>query len=263
METSPPHAKHRDGLDLTGHVALVTGGNGGIGLGMARGLARAGASVAIWGRDAAKNRAAADELGALGAKVAAFEVDVSREEQVVQAMRATAEGLGRIDSCFANAGFGRARPFLEMGLDDWNAVLAVNLTGVFLCFREAARHMVERGGGGKLVAVSSIGALHGMPSEPNYAASKGGVCALVRSAAVALARHDIQANAVQPGWIETDATAPARAHEKLERTVRQRTPARRWGSPEDLEGIAVYLASPASRFHTGDVVTVDGGYTVF
>jgi NAD(P)-dependent dehydrogenase (short-subunit alcohol dehydrogenase family) len=251
------------GFDLSGHVALITGGNGGIGLGLARGLARAGARVAIAGRDEAKNAAAARELADLGAEVATFRIDVAREEDVVRGMREALARFGRIDSCFANAGLGQPRPFLEMTLDDWNPVLAVNLTGVFLCFREAARHMVERGGGGKLVAVTSIGARHGMPQEPNYAASKGGVAALVRSAAVALARHDIQVNALRPGWIETQATAPARAHERLDRSIRQRTPARRWGTPADLEGIAVYLASGLSRFHTGDEITLDGGYLAF
>lgn len=244
-------------------MALVTGGNGGIGLALARDLARAGASVAIWGRDAEKNRSALEELRQLRSDAAAFEVDVALEQRVVDGIRTLLERFGRIDSCFANAGFGRPSRFLDMSLQAWNEVLAVNLTGVFLCFREAARHMVQRGGGGKLVAISSIGAVHGMPNEANYAASKGAVCALVRSAAVALARHDVQVNAIQPGWIETHATAPARAHERLERTVRQRTPARRWGVPADLGGLAVYLASRASRFHTGDVITVDGGYTVF
>jgi NAD(P)-dependent dehydrogenase (short-subunit alcohol dehydrogenase family) len=250
-------------FDLSGHVALITGGNGGIGLGMARSLAMAGARIAIAGRDEAKNRDAAAELAALGADVEAFAMDVAREEDVVAGVRGCVERFGRLDSCFANAGFGAARGFLDMSLDDWNRVLAVNLTGVFLCFREAARHMVERGGGGKLIAISSIGSVHGMPNEPNYAASKGGVGALVRSAAVALARHDLQVNTIRPGWIETQATAPARAHEKLERVIRQRTPARRWGEPADLGGIAVYLASPLSRFHTGDEITLDGGYLVF
>ena len=253
----------RDLFDLSGHVAVVTGGNGGIGLGMARGLARAGARVALWGRDAEKNRRAAEQLERAGSEVAAFVADVSREEDVVAQTRATLERFGRIDSCFANAGFGVSRRFLEMSLEDWNAVLAVNLTGVFLCFREAARHMVARGGGGKLVATSSIGAVQGMPHEPNYAASKAGVGALVRSAAVALARHDIQVNCIQPGWIETDAMADARANEKLDRTIITRTPARRWGKPEDLEGVAVYLASAASRFQTGETITLDGGYLVF
>jgi NAD(P)-dependent dehydrogenase (short-subunit alcohol dehydrogenase family) len=259
----PTRDRAANGFDLTGHVALITGGNGGIGLGIARGLARAGARIAIAARDETKSRAAARELSELGAEVATFALDVAREDQVITVVRAAVERFGRIDSCFANAGFGRPAPFLEMSLADWNAVLAVNLTGVFVCFREVARHMVERGGGGKLIAITSIGAAHGMPREANYAASKGALISLVRSTAVALARHRIQVNALRPGWIETQATEAVRAHERVEQAVLQRTPARRWGVPGDLEGIAVYLASPLSDYQTGDEITIDGGYLVF
>jgi NAD(P)-dependent dehydrogenase (short-subunit alcohol dehydrogenase family) len=250
-------------FDLQGHVALVTGGNSGIGLGLARGLAKAGADIAIWGRDEAKSAVAAKELAELGVEVDTFQCEVSDEGQVVAATAAVVERFGRIDSCFANAGFGFPRPLLETSLEDWNAVMNVNLTGVFLTFREAARHMVERGGGGKLVATSSIGSFHGMPRQESYAASKGGLNALVRSIAVELARYDIQANCVLPGWIETPATEPAIAFKKLYDTIVHRTPAHRWGTPADLEGVAVYLASEASRFHTGDTLVVDGGYVVF
>ena len=250
-------------FDLQGHVALVTGGNSGIGLGLARGLAKAGANIAIWGRDEAKSAVAAKELAELGVEVETFQCEVSDERQVVAATAAVVERFGRIDSCFANAGFGFPRPLLETSLEDWNAVMNVNLTGVFLTFREAARHMVERGGGGKLVATSSIGSFHGMPQQESYAASKGGLNALVRSIAVEFARYDIQANCVLPGWIETPATEPAIAFKKLYDTIVHRTPAHRWGTPADLEGVAVYLASEASRFHTGDTLVVDGGYVVF
>ncbi|HEY2772733.1 MAG TPA: SDR family oxidoreductase [Candidatus Binatia bacterium] len=250
-------------FDLAGHVALVTGGNGGIGLGMARGLARSGAAIAVWGRNAAKNDAAIAELRSLGADAEAFAVDVTREDQVSSCMKQAVDRFGRIDSCFANAGAGLARPFTEMSVSDWESVMNVNLVGAFLVFREASRHMIERGGGGKLVGIASIGSIHGMPRQAQYSASKAGLCALVRSLAVELARHDIQANAILPGWIETDMTEAARAWEKLRDTVVQRTPARRWGLPEDFEGIAVYLASKASRFHTGDTIRVDGGYAVF
>lgn len=250
-------------FDLRGHVALVTGGNRGIGLGMARGLARAGASLAIWGRDEEQSARAVAELEGLGAKAVALSCDVASESGIADAVAGTLEQLGRIDSCFANAGFGFARPFLEMSVEDWDRVMDVNLKGVFLTFREVLKHMVERGGGGKLVAISSIGQVHGMPRQEQYAASKGGVNALVRSLAVEFARHDVQANAIVPGWIETDATAPLKEWKALEEQILRRTPARRWGRPEDLEGVAVYLASPASRFHTGDVLVVDGGYSVF
>jgi NAD(P)-dependent dehydrogenase (short-subunit alcohol dehydrogenase family) len=250
-------------FDLRGHVALVTGGNSGIGLGLARGLAKAGANIAIWGRDPEKSAAAAKQLAELGTEVAAFRCEISDEAEVMTQTAAVVERFGRIDSCFANAGFGFPREFLDTSLEDWNAVINVNLTGVFLTFREVARHMVERGGGGKLVATSSIGSFHGMPRQQSYAASKGGLNALVRSIAVELGRHDIQANCLLPGWIETPATQPAIAFKKLYDTIVHRTPARRWGAPSDLEGVAVYLASEASRFHTGDTLVVDGGYVVF
>jgi NAD(P)-dependent dehydrogenase (short-subunit alcohol dehydrogenase family) len=158
---------------------------------------------------------------------------------------------------------GAPRPFTEMTLADWNAVLDVNLTGVFLTFREAVKHIIARGGGGKLVVTSSIGALHGMPRQPNYAASKAGVIAMVRSLAVELGKHDIQANAILPGWIETDMTAPAMSWKKLHDTIVSRTPAGRWGKPEEFEAVAVYLAARESRFHNGDVLRVDGGYCIF
>lgn len=250
-------------FDLSGHVAVVTGGNAGIGLGMARGLAKAGAKLAIWGRRADKNREAVAALRAFDAEAEPFECDVTSEPSIVEALRGTLARFGRVDSCFANAGVMLAKPFLEMTLDDWNSILAVNLTGVFLTFREAARHMVERGGGGRLIATASIGALFGMPRQEHYAATKAAVIALVRSVAVELARYDIQANAVLPGWIETDMTAGARAWEKLNDAVIKRTPARRWGTADDFEAVAVYLASEASRFHTGDVLRIDGAYSIF
>ena len=250
-------------FDLTGHVSLISGGNGGIGLGMARGLARAGARIAVWGRNEEKNARAGAELGALGAEAHAFVCDVSDEAAITRQVEATVERFGRIDSCFANAGTWKASPFTEMTMADWNEVLRVNLSGAFVLFREVAKHMIERGGGGKLIAVASVGSIHGMPRHENYSASKAGLCALVRSLAVELARHDIQANTIIPGWIETDMTAAIRRWEKLDRTVISRTPARRWGRPEDFEAVAVYLASPASRFHTGDVLRLDGGYAIF
>jgi NAD(P)-dependent dehydrogenase (short-subunit alcohol dehydrogenase family) len=250
-------------FDLTGHVALVTGGNSGIGVGFATGLAKAGANIAIWGRDEAKNRAVAEDLAKLGTEVEAFVCDVADEAQIIAQTQATLERFGRIDSCFANAGFGFAKSFLKTTLDEWNSVINVNLTGVFLTFREVAKHMVERGGGGKLIATSSIGSIHGMPRQEAYASTKGAVNALVRSLAVELGRHDIQANTVVPGWIETPATAPLLDYKKLYDTIVHRTPANRWGQPSDLEGVAVYLASEASRFHTGDTLTLDGGYVCF
>jgi len=250
-------------FDLTGRVAVVTGGNGGIGLGIAHGLAQAGAAIAIWARDAAKNEAAVKELEGLGVRALALPCDVGDEAQLASAVAETVSALGRIDVCVANAGFGFAKSTLELSLEEWRQVTRVDLDGVFLTFREVARHMVARGGGGKLIAISSIGEIFGMARQVSYAASKGGVGTLVRSLAVELARHDIQVNGVQPGWIVTDATKPLLDWQAMHDTIVHRTPARRWGKPEDVAGACVYLASDAARFHTGDTLRVDGGYSVF
>jgi NAD(P)-dependent dehydrogenase (short-subunit alcohol dehydrogenase family) len=250
-------------FDLNNHVSVVTGGNGGIGLGMARGLGRAGARLALWARNPAKNDTAVAALRAEGIEAEAFPCDVASESSVTEALAATLARFGRVDSCFANAGVGRAVKFTDMTLEDWNAVVDVNLVGAFLTFREVARHMVERGGGGSLVGVASIGSLHGMPRQAQYSASKAGLTALIRSVAVEFGRHGIRANTILPGWIETDMTEDARGWDKLRTTVEKRTPAGRWGRPEDFEGVAVYLASPASAFHNGDVLRVDGGYAIF
>ncbi len=252
-----------DLFDLSGKVVVVTGGNRGIGLGIARGLAKAGADLAIWSRDEVRNREAGAELQALGARVETWSCDVSSEEDVRRCTEATVECFGRIDVSFANAGYGAAHDPLRMTLEEWRRLLAVNLDGAFLTLRDAARHMKERGGGGKLIAISSISAIFGTPKQPHYAAGKAGLDALVRSLAVELARYDIQVNSIQPGWIETEATLPAQEHAALNDAIRRRTPARRWGTTADLEGIAVYLASNASDYHTGDTIRIDGGYSVF
>ncbi|MBW2233603.1 MAG: SDR family oxidoreductase [Deltaproteobacteria bacterium] len=250
-------------FDLSHKVIVVTGGNGGIGLGIAKGLARAGASLSIWARNAEKSADAKSEIESLGADVQTLSCDVSSEEDVVRATAETLERYGRIDVGFANAGFGAGQDPLEMSLADWRHVLATNLDGTFLTFRELGRHMASRDGNGKLIAISSISAQSGTPMQVHYAASKAGVEALVRSLAVRLARYDIQVNAVQPGWIVTDATRPATQIEAFSDVVVKRTPARRWGETEEMAGIALYLASDASSFHTGDTIRVDGGYAVF
>jgi NAD(P)-dependent dehydrogenase (short-subunit alcohol dehydrogenase family) len=250
-------------FDLTGKVAVVTGGNRGIGLGIGRGLAKAGATISIWSRDEERNARAAAELRALGATVDTQCCDVSLEADVRRCTEATVEDLGRIDISFANAGYGAYHQPLEMSLEDWRSVLAVNFDGAFLTLRDAARHMKERGGGGKLIAISSISEIFGAPKQTNYAAGKAGLSAMVRSLAVELARYDIQVNSILPGWISTEATSLAQKSDPINQVVMKRTPARRWGTPDDLEGIAVYLASKASNFHTGDSIRVDGGYSVF
>jgi NAD(P)-dependent dehydrogenase (short-subunit alcohol dehydrogenase family) len=251
-------------FDLGGHVALVTGGNGGIGLGLAKALAGAGADVAIWGTSADKNERALAELAALGTRAEAFICDIADEASVDAAMADTLERLGRVDACFANAGTGGGgRRFTDMTLAEWQRVCRVNLDGTFLTLRAVARHMVERGGGGSLVATSSLTAIEAAPQSEHYAASKAGVVALVQSLAVELARHGIRANALMPGWVETDLTRPLLESEIGTTRILPRIPLRRWAEPADLGAAAVYLASPGARYHTGDVLVIDGGYRLF
>ncbi|KZY93181.1 SDR family NAD(P)-dependent oxidoreductase [Erythrobacter sp. HI0074] len=254
-------------FDLTGKAAVVTGGNGGIGLGMAEGLAAAGADVAIWGRNADKNAAALERLKAHGTRVEALEVDVADEQAVVDAMAESLSRLGRIDSCIANAGVGGGAPLIEQTTEQWRKVTAVNLDAVFWTFREAARHMVARAEegdkGGSLLVTSSVSAIHGAPQNQAYAATKAGVLAMVRGTAVELARHGIRANAILPGWIATEMTERLQNWDAFNDKAIGRVPMRRWGEGEDFAGMAVYFASDASKFHTGDSVVIDGGYSIF
>ena len=195
------------GFDLSGKVALVTGGNSGIGLGMAEGLAKAGADVCIWGTNEEKNAAARTKLEAHGRRVAALRCDVGEEAQVEEAFAATLKALGRVDACFANAGVPPMAPsFIQMTEEEWHRVLRINLDGVFFTFRAAARHMVERDGGGTLVATSSLSAVEGQARGQHYAATKGGVISMVKALAVEHARHGIRAHAIVPGWIVTGMT---------------------------------------------------------
>ena len=254
-------------FDLTGKAAVITGGNGGIGLGMAEGLAAAGADIAIWGRNADKNAAALERLKAHGTRVEALEVDVADEQAVVDAMAESLSRLGRIDSCIANAGVGGGAPLIEQTTEQWRKVTAVNLDAVFWTFREASKHMVARAEsgdkGGSLLVTSSVSAIHGAPQNQAYAATKAGVLAMVRGTAVELARHGIRANAILPGWIATDMTERLQNWDAFNDKAIGRVPMRRWGEGEDFAGIAVYFASDASRFHTGDSVVIDGGYSIF
>ena len=250
-------------FDLTGKVALITGGNGGIGLGMADALAQAGADVAMWGSNADKNAAAERSLAAHGRRVAAFTCDVGDEAAVERAFADTLARLGRVDACFANAGIGGSAPFIEMTSEEWHRVLRINLDGVFFTLRAAARHMVERGGGGSLAVTSSLAAIEGQSRGEHYAATKGAVIAMIRAIATEHARWGIRANAILPGWIETAMTDALFAWEPMQKKVLPRVPVRRWGTPADFGGIAVYLASDASQYHTGDTLLIDGGYSIF
>ncbi|GLZ47060.1 2-deoxy-D-gluconate 3-dehydrogenase [Actinomycetospora sp. NBRC 106375] len=251
-------------FDLTGHVALVTGGNSGIGLGMARGLAQSGADVALWGTNAERNDAAVEDLAQYGTRVRAWRCDVGDEDAVTASFAATLEHFGRVDSCFANAGVGGSgAAFVDTTLDDWRRVTRVNLDGAFLTLRAAARHMVSRGGGGVLVGTSSVSTVHGAPRNEAYAASKAGLTAIIEGAAVELARHRINAHSIVAGWTETPLASPRLHDERFEAAVMKRMPQRRWGDPDDFARLAVYLAANVGGFHTGDEIVVDGAYSIF
>lgn len=256
-------------FNLAGKVALVTGGNRGIGLGMAEALAEAGADIAIWGTNPERNEAAAENLRARGVNVYARKVDVSVEAEVVSGMAETAQELGRIDAVFANAGIGALDlpPFIDVKTDLYRKILSVNLDGAFWTLREASRHMVERAKagdpGGTLVGVASLAAIEGAARNQAYAAAKGAVVSMIKSCAVEFARYGVRANVVLPGWIATDMTAHAQEASAFTDKVISRVPARRWGEPEDFGGIAIYLASDASAYHSGDTFVVDGGYAIF
>jgi len=256
-------------FDLTGKVALVTGGNSGIGLGMADAMAQAGADVVIWGTNATKNAAAEAQLKGHGRKVLTQKIDVADEVAVVAGMAEAIGQMGRLDTVVANAGVGGGAPsFSEFDTATYRRVLSVNLDGVFFTFREACKHMVERAGqgdkaGGSLVVTSSLSAIDGAARNEAYASTKGAVISMIRAIAVEHARYGVRANAILPGWIATDMTAGAQQSTAFAERVIPRVPARRWGEPEDFGGIAVYLASDASAYHSGDSFLIDGGYNIF
>ena len=255
-------------FDLTGKVALITGGNSGIGLGMAEGIAQAGGDVCIWGTSSEKNAAAVERLAGYGTKVSAHKCDVSDADAVAAAFTATLETHGRLDGCFANAGIGgRGRAFDEMPFDEWRRVISVNLDGTYHTFRHATGHMRQRAEngdpGGRLVATASLAAISGQARGEHYAASKGALVSMIKALAVEYARYGVTAHTVLPGWIETAMTAPAFGYDKFHDNVMKRIPARRWGQPEDFAAIAVYIMSDASAYHTAETFLIDGGYYSF
>jgi NAD(P)-dependent dehydrogenase (short-subunit alcohol dehydrogenase family) len=256
-------------FDLSKRVAIVTGGNGGIGLGIAQALAAAGCSVSIWGRNADKNARAAATMASGPGKVDSQICDVTDVASVKAAMTTTLDKFGRVDGCFANAGIGGGgrHAFIDRTEEQWRSMFATNIDGVFHVFQAAARHMTERATAGdafgRLVATSSLASLFGTARNEHYAATKAAINALVRALAVELARQGVTANAILPGWIKSEMTAGLMANDKFVANVMPRIPMRRFGEPEDFGGIAVYLMSDASSYHTADCFVIDGGYTAF
>ena len=248
-------------FDLTGRVALVTGGNSGIGLAMAHGLARAGAAVAIAGRSADKNAAAIRELEIHGVNTTALQVDVRNPPECQRLVAETVDRFGRLDILVNNAGTNIRKAPELFSLEEWRELLDTNLTSVFVT-SQAVYPQMKRAGGGKILNLGSMLSIFGAPFAAPYGASKGGVVQLTKALAAAWAKDNIQVNAVLPGWIDTPLTRGARADiPGLHERVLARTPAGRWGVPRDLAGVAVFLASPASDFITGAAIPVDGGYS--
>jgi 2-dehydro-3-deoxy-D-gluconate 5-dehydrogenase len=248
-------------FDLTGRVAVITGGNTGIGLGIAKGLAEAGAAIVIAGRRAEKNLQAAKTLEAFNVRSAAVEVDVGKEESCRAMIERVVERLGRIDILVNNAGIAIRKQPEDYTLAEWNKVIDTNLTGTFLCARAAHPHM-KKAGGGKILNIGSMLSIFGASFAAPYAASKGGIVQVTKALACAWAKDNIQVNAILPGWIDTQLTQAARQEVPgLNERVLARTPAGRWGEPDHFAGIAVFLASAASDFITGAAIPVDGGYS--
>jgi 2-deoxy-D-gluconate 3-dehydrogenase len=249
-------------FDLSGKVAVVTGGNGGIGLGMAKGLAGAGATIVVGGRDAAKNADAVKQIEAIGGKASAIPVDVLKEESCRALIADTMKAHGRLDILVNNAGMSIRKQPEELALAEWHTVLDSNLTSAFLC-SNAAFPAMKKSGAGKIINIGSMMSIFGAPFATAYAASKGGMVQMTKSMATAWAKDNIQVNAILPGWIDTALTRRAREQVTgLHDSVLKRTPAGRWGVPDDFAGVAVFLAAAASDFVTGAAITVDGGYSV-
>jgi 2-deoxy-D-gluconate 3-dehydrogenase len=249
-------------FNLQGKIAVITGGNGGIGLGMAQGIASLGARIVIAGRNADKAAAALETLAAVGAEASFVAADVTRKDACVALIAETESKYGRVDILVNNAGTSIRKMPQDFTEDDWHHVMDTNLTSAFLCSQAAYPAMV-RAGGGKMINIGSMMSLFGAPYATAYAASKGGIVQMTRALATAWAKDNIQVNAVLPGWIDTDLTKRAREQvDGLHASVEKRTPHGRWGTPHDMAGIAAFLASPASDFVTGTAIPVDGGFSI-
>jgi 2-dehydro-3-deoxy-D-gluconate 5-dehydrogenase len=248
-------------FELTGRVALVTGGNGGLGRSIALAFARAGADVAILGRNPQKNAAVLKELEAIGVRSTAIQTDITDSAQIEPAVASAEKALGPIGILVNNAGIGVVGRSLELSLEDWNRVVAINLTACFLMAKAAAASMVKRKSG-KIINISSMYGLFGNAMAPSYSATKGALIQLTRSQAIEFAPHNIQVNVIAPGYFETDLTAPLKELPFLQQVI-ARTPAGRWGQPDECGGAAVFLAAQASDFVTGATLVVDGGYSIY
>ena len=249
-------------FDLRGKVAIVTGGNGGIGLGIAQGLADAGADIAIVGRDQAKLNAAVADIGARGVRAISVAADVTDKTAVAAMVERTGREFGRIDILVNNAGINIRKAPHHLELEEWQSVIDTNLTSAFLCSK-AVHPAMKQAGGGKIINIGSMMSIFGASFTPAYAASKGGIVQFTRACACAWAADNIQANAILPGWIDTDLTKRARREiDGLHERVLARTPAARWGDISDFAGIAMFLASHASDFVTGTAIPVDGGFSI-
>jgi NAD(P)-dependent dehydrogenase (short-subunit alcohol dehydrogenase family) len=264
VKADQPHGQNvpTGTYDLSGTTVVVTGGNAGIGAALARGVGRAGAAVAIWARNEERNQAAVASLRAEGIEAWSVACDVAAERDVEQAMAATLQRFGRVDSLFANAGIAAATPYVETTLADWQRVLQTNLDGSFLTTRAAARHMIERGSG-SIVVVSSMVSRYGAARQAAYAVTKSGLVGLGRTLAVELARYGIRVNILVPGWTITAMNEFLRAEPKFMKAATARIPVRRWATDEDYLDIAPFLAHSGLTYHTGNEVVVDGGYSVF
>jgi NAD(P)-dependent dehydrogenase (short-subunit alcohol dehydrogenase family) len=252
-------------FDLSGKTALITGGNSGIGLGMAKAVASAGASVSIWGTNPDKNKTAQETLEPYGQKITTHIVDVSNSKAVDDTFKKVLDDHGRVDACFANAGIGYGKPFIDLTDEDWRQIMNVNLDGAFYTLRAAARHMVERSLkgdiGGRLIATSSVGAIAGQPRAQAYAGTKGALISIMQGLAIELGRYKITANSILPGHIETPMTQRRYSQDqRFVDAIWPRLAIRRWGTGDDFGGIAVYLMSDASQYHTGTQFVIDGGF---